>query len=200
MKNITSRQVSALQTQASIQSTVVRMMKQIPFDKLTIREICKQANVSTGTFYTYFQSKEHALLFSHRYIDNLFINFNFSDCNNAIEKIKKIISIYLIAIEQEDFEYIQQIYIAHIKCYAQDMFTNQRVLAGLITDTINEGKENNLISCTKNSEIMTQCLMRAARGHVYDFCINPNKRDSKKWLSDAQDDMDLYIDFFLNGK
>ncbi len=200
MNNKTSRKDSALQTKSVIQSTVVKMMKQVSFDKLTIRDICKEANVSTGTFYTYFPSKEHALLFSHRYIDNLYVDFDFSGCSNAIEKIQKIISVYLKSIEQEDFEYIQQIYIAHIKCYYKDMFTDSRVLAGLITSIIDEGKNDNLIYSNEDSHRLTQCLMRAARGHVYDYCINPNKRDAQKWLVDAQKDMHSYIEFFLKNK
>ncbi len=192
-----SKKEAAQITKGKIQSTVVKMMKHKAFDKITIRDICKEAGVSIGTFYVYFVSKEAALLFSHLYVDDLFLDVDFSDCKNAIECVQKIVTLYLRAIADEDFEYIQQVYIAHIKCYAKDMFKDRLILPRLLIKKIDDGKQEGSITISANSAIAAQCLMRAARGHVYDYCINPNKRNSENWFYDAHKDMLKYIQNFL---
>ncbi len=57
-KNLTKRKQQALLTQSNISQVFLNLTKEKKFENITIEDICKRANVSVGTFYHYFSSKE----------------------------------------------------------------------------------------------------------------------------------------------
>lgn len=57
-KTLTNRKQQALLTQNNIFHVFLNLMKEKKFENITIEDICKKANVSVGTFYHYFSSKE----------------------------------------------------------------------------------------------------------------------------------------------
>ncbi|MFC6289981.1 TetR/AcrR family transcriptional regulator [Levilactobacillus angrenensis] len=56
-----TRREQAQSTQKKIFNAALRVMQERGYEKTTIREICKQANTSLGSFYTYFKSKDAVL-------------------------------------------------------------------------------------------------------------------------------------------
>ncbi|MEL7571009.1 MAG: TetR/AcrR family transcriptional regulator, partial [Eubacteriaceae bacterium] len=61
-KRITSRQAQAIKTKNKILKTAIDMMQKKGFDNITIKGISKNAGVSVGSFYYYFNSKDDILL------------------------------------------------------------------------------------------------------------------------------------------
>ncbi|MFJ8414716.1 TetR/AcrR family transcriptional regulator [Bacillus paramycoides] len=57
-KILTKRKQQALLTQNNIFLVFLDLTKEKKFENITIDDICKKANVSVGTFYHYFSSKE----------------------------------------------------------------------------------------------------------------------------------------------
>ncbi|HHL3304560.1 TPA: TetR/AcrR family transcriptional regulator, partial [Bacillus cereus] len=57
-KNLTKRKQQALLTQNNIFLVFLNLTKEKKIENITIEDICKKANVSVGTFYHYFSSKE----------------------------------------------------------------------------------------------------------------------------------------------
>lgn len=47
-ENLTNRQKQAISTRQKIFDTTVKLLKELTFDKITIRKICKEADVSVG--------------------------------------------------------------------------------------------------------------------------------------------------------
>lgn len=56
-----TRQEQAQTTRKKIFNAALKVMQEKGYEKTTIREICKQANTSLGSFYTYFKSKDAVL-------------------------------------------------------------------------------------------------------------------------------------------
>ena len=52
------RQVQGEATRLAILDAAIRLTRQVGFDKMTIRDICTAAGVTTGAFYHHFSSKE----------------------------------------------------------------------------------------------------------------------------------------------
>ena len=52
------RQVQGEATRLAILDAAIRLTRQVGFDKMTIRDICTAAGVTTGAFYRYYDSKE----------------------------------------------------------------------------------------------------------------------------------------------
>ena len=55
------RQAQARQTERNILQAALTLMRERGFDKVSIRDICKQAGITTGAFYHHFPSKESLL-------------------------------------------------------------------------------------------------------------------------------------------
>lgn len=62
MKNEkTTRDEQALNTKKKVIDTMMALMTDKSFDTLSVRYICKEAGISTGTFYYHFGSKDKLL-------------------------------------------------------------------------------------------------------------------------------------------
>ncbi|MNC45163.1 Bacterial regulatory protein, tetR family [compost metagenome] len=57
-KVLTERQLKSQQVKENIHNAAIRMLKEYEYDYLTVRNVCKEANVSTGTFYHHFKNKD----------------------------------------------------------------------------------------------------------------------------------------------
>lgn len=64
---IPPRQIKTKQTRDKIFNAAVKLMNKYGYEYLTIRNICEAADVSTGTFYHHFQTKDDLLSV---YLDN----------------------------------------------------------------------------------------------------------------------------------
>ena len=53
----------ALQSRKWLVDTLLTLMKTTPYDKITIRDLCKHADLSRQTFYNLFQSKDEILYY-----------------------------------------------------------------------------------------------------------------------------------------
>lgn len=61
-KNYISRKEQAVLTKKKIFDTTIYLIRKKGYSKITIREICQAAELSVGTFYLYFLSKDDVLL------------------------------------------------------------------------------------------------------------------------------------------
>ena len=59
---MTSRQLQALRTKDNIYESALKVIGELGYENTSIEAITTAAGVSTGSFYTYFNSKEHILL------------------------------------------------------------------------------------------------------------------------------------------
>lgn len=57
----TRRKEQARQTEQAILQAAMDLSRKQSFDKVSIREICQQAGITTGAFYHHFRSKEDLL-------------------------------------------------------------------------------------------------------------------------------------------
>lgn len=65
-----SRKEQAVLTKKKIFDTTLLLIKKKGYSKITIREICQHAEISVGTFYIYFLSKDDILLDIYRRLDS----------------------------------------------------------------------------------------------------------------------------------
>ena len=52
---------TALSSQNQISCTLLRLMEDVPFSRISISTLCREAGVSRQTFYSLFQSKENVI-------------------------------------------------------------------------------------------------------------------------------------------
>lgn len=106
-----SRREQAQLTKKKIFDTTLFLIRKKGYGKITIREICQNAQISIGTFYLYFSSKDEILLEIYNKIDQKISFPRPDDPEKAPSFIIRNFSIYLeCMIESFDKELLREIY------------------------------------------------------------------------------------------
>ena len=59
LEKFSLRKINYVKTRTTILKTVNNLLKEERFDDITVDEICQKAQISRGTFFNYFSTKEH---------------------------------------------------------------------------------------------------------------------------------------------
>lgn len=59
LENFSLRKINYVKTRTTILKTTASLLKQKEFADITVDEICQKAQISRGTFFNYFSTKEH---------------------------------------------------------------------------------------------------------------------------------------------
>lgn len=59
LENFSLRKINYVKTRTTILKTTANLLKQKEFSDITVDEICQRAQISRGTFFNYFSTKEH---------------------------------------------------------------------------------------------------------------------------------------------
>lgn len=59
LENFSLRKINYVKTRTTILKTAASLLKQKEFAEITVDEICQKAQISRGTFFNYFSTKEH---------------------------------------------------------------------------------------------------------------------------------------------
>lgn len=59
LENFSLRKINYVKTRTTILKTTATLLKQKDFADITVDEICQKAQISRGTFFNYFSTKEH---------------------------------------------------------------------------------------------------------------------------------------------
>ena len=78
-------------TKTNIIKALEQLSKDQNLDNIKIRDICTLANISVGTFYLYFKSKEEAILYIYQQCDEQFRNLKLT--NDPLDNIYQILDI-----------------------------------------------------------------------------------------------------------
>jgi len=194
-QNLTNRQKQALATKKKIFDTTVDLITQMGFDKVTLRGICKEANVSIGTFYLYFDSKQDILFEIYKDRDIL---FNESDILtrkdlNSFGKIKELIKIQMNIGENLNIDILKQIYMYHIHSHNEYFFSEKRSFFVSLNGVILEGQNNKELRNDISSKEISWKILRFVRGIIFDWLIH----DGKYALEEtAIEELSLYLNVF----
>ena len=122
-KYITRKEQAAL-TKQRIIDTLTLLVNREDYAKITIREICTKANVSIGTFYLYFNSKEDILIDLYERADNDLSLKMSTTADEVIDNIKKNINLYITHIvENVGEDLMRSVYISSINT-GKNFFVN----------------------------------------------------------------------------
>lgn len=194
-ENLTSRQKQAIETRKTIFDTTVNLINKYDFDKITIRMICKEANVSVGTFYQYFKSKQDIILELYGNIDGILLDVNITSRNdlNSIEKITEIVKIIIDYTITIDIKITKMIYTSYM--YSNDGFflLENRPIFTIIKLVIIEGQKNNEIIDNMTSGEIAIILMRFFRGIIFDWLIHNGEYQLRET---ALKEISLYLNLF----
>ncbi|MBW4083815.1 TetR/AcrR family transcriptional regulator [Paenibacillus sp. S150] len=172
---LTSRQLQSLQTKHKLYERAIHLMKQHPLEEITIAEICNEAGVSVGTFYTHFSTKSDILVEMYEQADDYF-DQKFKNLVPSSSITADIINYFKIYAEYNNklgIETIKQLYTCNNKLFIAKGRYMQNVLQALIE----KGQAGGRLDLSLSAWEITEYLFIAARGVIYNWCLHDGAYD-----------------------
>ena len=181
-------------TKYALFKSLLRLSKEKGFDKVTIRDICNDAEVSIGSFYHHFKSKEDLAKATYFQTDKL-INEDFLElcrANTPADNLYNILKIYVAYVAKEVGVLIKAYYKLVLEMTDVSAFEPERLYYKSLRDIIVKCAEEGYINESYNYDEVTEYCLRFVRGLIFDWSV----RDCSY---DLQEKFEKDYAMFMNG-
>lgn len=164
-------------------------MRKKGYEAVTIREICREAGVSVGSFYVYFSTKADLLQDQLRESDNYFREIVAAELAEgpAPERIMKFVHHYAKLNVQTGEEGMKVLYTTENKWFAK-----HRPMQKVLVEVIEQGQAAGELKDEMNAGEIADMIFVFMRGCCYDWCM-------KKGGYDLEAAMNAYLGTLLEG-
>lgn len=188
----TNRAKQAEITKNKIYNCGVKLIRKHGFDNVTVEQIAKQAGVSVGTYYYYFESKFDLFSEIYKRADEYFLKdvagkLHAEDYNGKIIEYFNKYAEYNLS---DGLDMVKKLYTSDNKMF----ITKGRAMQNVLRSIIEEGQLKGQISKAESSSEIARILFIAARGVIYDWCLHDGKTDLKTEMKKVISNM---IDGFI---
>jgi AcrR family transcriptional regulator len=175
MEKITKRQIQARNTKEKIYRTSIELMEKKGLDKITVKEICKEAGFSIGSFYNCFKSKNDILNYVYMVADDYFLETVSSDMKDGStnDKIVRFFCYYADYVVHDGLDFVKHLYNPWNKMFIKKGRSMQAVLESIIV----EGQRLGEIQTGIEPDEIVEYLFIAVRGVIYDWCLHDGQYD-----------------------
>lgn len=193
MKELTSRQKQAVETKLRISEAAMKLLKNNSYDLIKITDICKEANVSVGTFYHYFESKEMMIKSSYHSIDSLIIeDFENKNFNSYIDAIVGLNNSEATIVASLGCNFTSNSYIQILMDETQYTISPNRLVHLKLIELLKLAASEKEIIETDVYEL-SEYINRTARGNIFDWCLKRGTTNLVDvWTSDIEKIMIAY--------
>lgn len=176
-----TRKEQAEETKKFIFQTALELLSEKEFDKITVRDIVKKANVSIGTFYHYYSTKLDVYYETYIIADEYFettVKPKVNALSGTLEKLDLFFEYYAkYNCEITDLALTRILYNSANKCF--DRHSDIGMIPILVS-IMEEGLKNGDLHSEKNAQELAQFFMISIRGQIYHWCTNDGNYDLKK--------------------
>lgn len=195
--SLTNRQKQAIETRNKIFNVTINLFNKMDFNEVTIRKICKESNVSVGTFYLYFKSKQEILYEIYKKADEIFEKTDIISMEdlNSFEKIIKLVKIQMdtFKIFQFNTDLVKELYIYQLHSDNNYFFSEERAFFIKLNLVVEEGQNNKEIRNDMLSKNITWRILRFMRGMIFDWLIHDGNYN---YLETIINELSLYLNVF----
>ena len=105
------RRLQAQQTQQAILEAAMVLSRENSFDKVSVRDICQKAGITTGAFYHHFRSKEELLSRGFSPLDrHMEAALAGHEADPPVERLWLLLSSYAAFIQEQGWELVARYY------------------------------------------------------------------------------------------
>lgn len=167
---MTNRQKQAINTKNKIFDITISLISENGYDQVNIEDICKTANVSVGTFYNYYKSKNEVFYEIYTRADHYFKNIVkdklYKGCTP--EGILEYFNYYAIYCEKTGVSMLTQM----MNASNSNFIKKGRYLQVLLIQILEEGLRTGALKSDKNAEDLCDYYFMVARGVLFDWCLH----------------------------
>lgn len=174
-KPLTKRQEQALETKNRIYNAAIGLMDRKGFESITIADISKEAGVSVGAFYHYFESKNDILAEIFHQADVYFSTQVAPGLkeDSIPEQVVEYFDHYARFNMASGVEMTQQLFNPKIKFFIKE----GRPMLTILRDLIRRGQEKREIRADASPEEIVRFLFVVARGVVFEWSLYDGNYD-----------------------
>lgn len=173
MKHQTNREKRARAKKLHITGIAMALFKERGYTNVKVTEICQAADISLGTFYHYFSSKDSIIDETYQLVDEqIFEHLQGKEFATPIDKILGLLEMSACIMQDElGFLLIVGSYYQLISSKPDYSYSHKRKLYKTLEQTIQEGIDQGYFKeDTNKTEIAEMCL-RLGRGDILDWCM-----------------------------
>ena len=158
----------AQRTREHLLDTSLKMMRENGYQSVTVRDVCTEADVSIGTFYSYFPSKSDLFLDIYKRADDYFTDTVAGKIrgNNAKDRIVDFFGYYAQLNVDTGTELLGVLYNPE-----NSWFTKQRPMQNVLLQIVSAGLEKKELVSDMSEAQIVDYLFTIARGCCYNWCI-----------------------------
>lgn len=149
------------------------IMDEIGFENVTVRGICKAANISIGTFYHYFNDKGDIIIQLYTSVDEYLSEIEIEKLSDE-DELKNIITFseeYGRFVADSGLSVAKQIFGAAINTESNQIYRSiERDINRIIFNIIKRAKEKEQINTDFSIEEISNMILINIRGIVFDWC------------------------------
>lgn len=196
-KEMTSRQIKADRTKARIYECAMQLFREKRYESVKIVDICNKADVSVGTFYYYFKSKEDI------------VEHGFSKYKEALESV--LDSYMPVSDPLENIRYCVQAQARTIMDFSKDLaviFSYRLLLAfsgdfnpqcdshnfittKFLTQQVKKACDEGIFKRNLSVDTIVEAIRRQSRSAAYEWCLYGFEKDLEKM---RMFDLELLLD------
>lgn len=164
-----TRQEKALETKDKIYDVAMKKFIKKGLENTSISEICREAGVSIGSFYTHFENKEGVIYETFRRADLNFERFLEEDREkqSLYDLIMEYMEYYMTFVLTHDFEFIRRFYNTGNYYFVKGKRPMQDVLKEILKN------RNPVLNSyyAKNTDDLVDLLFMTSRGIIFHWCL-----------------------------
>ncbi len=180
MDNV-NRYTKSKRTKENILQSAIKLMQEHGFTNTTIRDICANAGVSVGTFYSYFPRKEDIFADIFSFADDYFLKTVSAELSGSTirEKIVDYFKYYARLNSDTGIETMKVLYNSD-----NTWFIKSRPMQEVLINLIETGQRNGELVSDTSAEDIASFLFILARGCCYGWCVVNGTYDLEEQLTD----------------
>ena len=188
------RQAQARQTERNILQAALTLMRERGFDKVSIRDISKQAGITTGAFYHHFPSKESLLNKGFAPLDDYMeAALRGHEADEPAERLGHILSAYARFMEEEGGELTGRYYVRRITDPTTQSMDSSRYTLRAMVECFRQAQREGILASGRSPEWVADFCYRHFRGVVIDWVLH---NYSYRLLPKMEEDYQLFTGFF----
>lgn len=181
-ENKTTRQIQSENTKQKLMTASFNVILKNGFDNAKIEDICKEADVSIGTFYHHLKNKAGIVIEEYTKCDNFFSDVVIKELKNenTCDAIVKYINYQMQYAVEFGIDLTTQIYKAQLTEGTDFFLSKERGITKGLYEIIERVQENGYLKKEKLASEIGSELLIISRGILYNWCQNKGNYDIKK--------------------
>lgn len=188
------RKEQARQTEQAILQAAMDLSRQKAFDKVSVRDICQHAGITTGAFYHHFKSKDEMLLRGFAPLDRCMEEALSGHENDPpLERLGLLLTTYANFMESLGWELVTRYYQQRLGTPPSHSIDPHRFTYRAMVECLRQCEAQGQLPANCTPEWLADFLFRHFRGVVVDWIIH---QGSYPLLSRLEQDYTLFSTIF----